>query len=228
MPLEVRQLELSATTPDGDRRRIFHDFGFTLERGQTLALTGPSGCGKTMTALAIMDLLPAGLQRVAGRILIDGLAMNRAMRGRKVGMIFQEPRLAMNPAFSVGDQLRDVFVAKGGQGAQARTVVLQALLDVGLADPQDRLPDFAWQFSGGELQRIMIAMALMGEPAYLIADEATSNLDVLTQGKILALLRRLGRDRNLGILLVTHDRRVVAAMADKEVSLSALDPEPHP
>ncbi len=192
-----------------------------VRRGETHCLVGESGCGKSVTALAVMGLLARGAQRRAERIRFDGgdlLALSdRAMgrlRGNRIGMIFQEPMTSLNPAYTIGSQLTEVFRRHRGGTRAAATERAAALLGrVGITAPGLRLGQFPHQLSGGLRQRVMIAMALMCNPELLIADEPTTALDVTVQAGILRLLTALQAEMGLALLLITHDLGVVARIA---------------
>jgi peptide/nickel transport system ATP-binding protein len=195
---------------------------FELERGRTIGIVGESGCGKTMTALAVMGLLPEGARRQAGRLALDGADLlgltereAAGLRGRRMAMVFQDPMSALNPVFTVGDQLEEAWLEhnRGGRRSDARGRALALLERVGVNHPSDRLRQYPHELSGGIAQRVMIAMALMCGPALLVADEPTTALDVTVQAQVLRLLRNLQEEFALGILLITHDLGVVAHMA---------------
>jgi peptide/nickel transport system ATP-binding protein len=195
----------------------------TIRRGECFALVGESGCGKSMTALALMRLLPPAGHMEAGRVLLDGqellalpeVAM-RALRGRRMAMIFQEPMSALNPVMTVGDQIGEVLTRHFGFSRAARQArVVELLGAVGIPDPARRAGEYPHQLSGGMKQRVMIAIALAGEPDLLVADEPTTALDVTIQAQVLELLRRLQRERGMALLLITHDLGIVAGMADR-------------
>jgi peptide/nickel transport system ATP-binding protein len=202
---------------------------FSIERGQTLSIVGESGSGKSMTALALMGLLPEGAQRRARQLDFDGidlLALNEttmtALRGNRLAMVFQEPMTALNPAFTVGNQLEETWLChRGGPRAAARARALHLLARVGIGGGERRLQQYPHQLSGGLRQRVMIAMALMCEPLLIIADEPTTALDVTIQAQILRLLRALQTELRLGVLLITHDLGVVARAADRVAVLYA-------
>lgn len=200
--------------------------GVSLEiaRGETLALLGESGCGKSMTALSIMRLVPAPAGRiVSGSIKYDGTdlltlseAKMREYRGRRIAMIFQEPMTSLNPVLTVGRQIGEVLEQHLGLSGSAVTARCKELLDaVGIPDPTRRIHDYPHQLSGGMKQRVMIAIALAGEPDLLIADEPTTALDVTIQAQILELLARLQKERNMAMLLITHDLAVVSDFANR-------------
>ncbi len=196
---------------------------FSIARGETFALLGESGCGKSVTAQGILRLLPAAGRVLGGSVRYDGtdllalpeVAM-RAYRGGKIAMIFQEPSTSLNPVLTVGQQIAEVLarhLALRGEAARARS---QELLEqVGIADPARRLDEYPFQLSGGMQQRVMIAIALAGEPELLIADEPTTALDVTMQAQILDLLAQLQAERGMAILLITHDLGVVARLAQR-------------
>ena len=194
----------------------------TVRRGEILGLVGESGCGKSMTAMACLGLVPPP-GRVSGRISVDGFeVVGRPdsellpVRGGSVAMIFQNPGKALNPFFTVGKQLTDVIKRHHGRGArESREIALEALRSVHLPDPEIALIKYPHQLSGGQLQRVMIAMALTCEPKVLIADEPTTALDVTIQAQVIVLLRELADKRDLAILFITHDLGVVGALCDR-------------
>ncbi len=188
--------------------------------GETHGLVGESGCGKSLTALAIMGLLPPGAVRRAGRLRFLGqdllAAQASRLRGDRIGMIFQEPMTSLDPAFTIGAQLTEVFRRhRGGTQDEAMVRAAGMLARVGVSAPSLRLGQYPHHLSGGLRQRVMIAMALICGPALLIADEPTTALDVTVQAGILRLLRSLQATGGLGILLITHDLGVVARTADR-------------
>src|SRR6185437_3376386 len=188
----------------------------SVGRGEVVALVGESGCGKSVTALSLLRLLPASAQ-ISGSIRLDGqdlLALNsqlRTIRGGEIAMVFQEPMTSLNPAFSVGNQIAEVLrLHQGlrGDRARARVVELLRMVRIGAADKL--LRSFPHELSGGMRQRVMLAMALAGEPNLLILDEPTTALDVTTQAQILDIVRDLRTRTGTAILLITHDLGVVA------------------
>jgi peptide/nickel transport system ATP-binding protein len=199
--------------------------GLTLEiyRGETFALLGESGCGKSMTALSIMRLLPEVGEIIQGSIQLNGddllmlpEAAMRAVRGNRIGMIFQEPMLSLNPVMTVGAQIEEVLLRHSSLRSVAmRARILELLEQVGIPDPTRRLAEYPFQFSGGMKQRAMIAMTLAGQPELLIADEPTTALDVTIQAQVLDLLRDLQKQTDMAILLITHDLGVVSEMAHR-------------
>ena len=220
--LDVVDLSASIRTDAGPLRAI-DSLGFQVRRGRNLALVGESGCGKTVTALSIMRLLDEAVFSVdGGAIRLDGVdllalspAAMRGVRGNRVSMIFQEPMAAMNPVLTVGSQVAEVLrIHRRYSRARARTAAIEMLRQVGVSDPERRFDEYPFQFSGGMLQRAMIAMALACEPELLIADEPTTALDVTIQAQILDLLLDLQQAHGMSILLITHDLGVVAEVAD--------------
>jgi peptide/nickel transport system ATP-binding protein len=196
---------------------------FELRAGETLALLGESGCGKSATALSLLRLLPAAGRVLDGEVHFEGRdllhlpeAEMRAVRGGGMAMIFQEPATSLNPVLTVGRQIGEVLERHTGlAGSAARERCVELLSAVGIADPQRRLDEYPFQLSGGMKQRVMIAVALAGNPRLLVADEPTTALDVTIQAQILDLLRRLQAERGMGMLLITHDLGVVAQMAQR-------------
>ncbi len=219
---------LSVTLQRSGDIRVVDDVGFTVRTGHTTALVGESGSGKTLTALSLLRLLPAAATIVHGTATLTGgttlddpsveiLALSeaalRAIRGRRVAMVFQEPMTALNPLRRIDDQVGEALrIHMGLSRTQARQEARSLLDQVGL--PAERAAAFPHQLSGGQRQRVMLAAALAANPEILIADEPTTALDVTVQAQVLALLRRLAVERHLGVLLITHDLDVVAEVAD--------------
>jgi peptide/nickel transport system ATP-binding protein len=199
--------------------------GVTLAvaRGETHCLVGESGCGKSVTALSVMNLLPRGIARTADHLRFQGqdlLGMSERqtarLRGDKMAMIFQEPMTSLNPAYTIGSQMSEVFERhRGATRRQAMDRAAELLARVGITAPGMRLGQYPHQLSGGLRQRVMIAMALMCDPELLIADEPTTALDVTVQAQILRLLQKLQQELGLALLLITHDLGVVARMAQR-------------
>ncbi len=219
MSLEVQGLCVNA-----GEEPLVRDLSFTVHPGSTTALLGPSGAGKTLTALSLLDLLPEGVHVTGGRVRLDKDARAfgpdlRPWRGKHLGMIFQEPRSALPPSTPVGRVLAAALRRAGLSARDARRRAVWWLERVGIPDGERRYRDPPHRFSGGELQRVLTALALAQGPRYLLADEPTSNLDVTVQGQILGLLKRLQAEDGLGLLLITHDERVVRALADDEVRM---------
>lgn len=210
--------------------RVVENLSFCLEPGKTLAIVGESGCGKTMTALSIMRILTKPpLLRIEGEVLYQDknlLSLSeeemRKIRGGHLAMIFQDPTSALNPVYRIGDQLLEMAsLHLNLHGDEAIELVVKALSDVGISAARDRLYEYPHQLSGGMRQRIMIAMALLCEPAILIADEPTTALDVTIQAQILELIRELQTRKGMAMLLITHDMGVVAEMADDVIVMYA-------
>ncbi|WP_110706958.1 ABC transporter ATP-binding protein [Salinicola sp. CR57] len=220
----LRIERLSLALPEGaDRLYAVDNVSYDLKAGEILCVVGESGSGKSMTANALMGLLPTGVHVAKGRALFDGqdvLAMDevshRALRGRRIGMIFQEPMTALNPLMRVGEQIAEVFEAHDLLTPRARKERALALLEeVRLPDPTSALRAYPFELSGGQRQRVMIAMALALEPELLIADEPTTALDVTTQAQILHLVKDLQARRGMAVMFITHDFGVVAEIADR-------------
>ena len=220
--LEVKDLRLGFMA--GKRTLAAVDgISFAIAKGETFALLGESGCGKSATAQGIMRLLPAAGRILGGSISLDGdelltqsEADMRVYRGGRMAMIFQEPATSLNPVLTVGRQIGEVLERHLDlRGAAATGRMLELLRLVGIADPERRLGEYPFQLSGGMKQRVMIAIALAGEPELLIADEPTTALDVTVQAQILDLLGKLQAERGMGMLLITHDLGVVARMAHR-------------
>ena len=220
--LEVEGLTVSIRGAQSAVRPV-EGVGLSIRAGETFALLGESGCGKSMTALAIARLLPEAAAISGGRVVLSGeelLALPesrmRRVRGGRIGMIFQEPATSLNPVMTIGAQIGEVLALhRGLRGEAARAETRRLLEKVGIPAAQERLDDYPFQFSGGMKQRVMIAMALAGEPELLIADEPTTALDVTIQAQVLDLLARLQAERGMAMLLITHDLGVVARMAHR-------------
>jgi len=195
----------------------------SIQRGETFALVGESGCGKSMTALALMRLLPENGRVTSGEVRLDRddlLALPeagmRAVRGGRIGMIFQEPSTSLNPVMKIGAQLVEAIEAHTSlRGEPARAKAIEWLRRVGIPEPERRIDDYPFRMSGGQKQRVMIAMTLATEPDFLVADEPTTALDVTIQAQVLELLKQLQKEQGLGLLLITHDLAVVAGMAHR-------------
>jgi peptide/nickel transport system ATP-binding protein len=202
---------------------VVDDVSFDVNPGETLGLVGESGSGKSVTALSILRLVRPPGRIAGGRILFKGrnlLALNeremRRVRGAEISLIFQEPITALNPVFTIGDQLAEALVVHGrATRRSARAQVIEMLRAVRLPDPEMRLHDYPHQLSGGQRQRVMIAIALACRPSLVIADEPTTALDVTIQAEILDLLREMRAAFNLALLLITHDLGVIAETADR-------------
>jgi len=222
--LEVQDLRVSFPGPDHSRFYPVDGVSFSLERGKTMALVGESGSGKSLTSLALIQLVPSPGRVESGSVIrmgeTDVLALRgealRRIRGRRVGMIFQDPMTSLNPVFTVGDQIIEGILAHFKMPrAAARERALHLLQEVGIPDPSERLKAYPHQLSGGMRQRVMIAIALSAEPEILVADEPTTALDVTVQAQILEVLDRLQESRGMAVLLITHDLGIVAGRADR-------------
>jgi oligopeptide/dipeptide ABC transporter ATP-binding protein len=220
--LEVKNLRTQFPTRAGLVRAV-DDVSFYLDRGELLGLVGESGCGKSMTALSIMRLIAPPGRIVEGEVLFDGKdllklsdARMREMRGDEIAMIFQDPMTSLNPVFTVGEQIAEALrLHRKMSHKEARAATIEAMREVAIPDPARRINDYPHQLSGGMRQRVMIAMALACNPKLLIADEPTTALDVTIQAQILELLNELRKQRDLAVLLITHDLGVVAEVADR-------------
>ena len=220
--LSVEKLTTVFDLPSGPAPAVI-DVSFSVAPGETLCLVGESGSGKSVTALSIMRLVQRPGRISAGRIVfkgrdllpLDDRAM-RAVRGAEIGLVFQEPMTALNPVFTIGNQIEETLMVHGiARGRQAQARAVELLEAVSVPEPERRIRDYPHQLSGGLRQRALIALALACNPTLLIADEPTTALDVTIQAQILDLLRDLKSRLNLSLLLITHDLGVVAEMADR-------------
>ncbi len=226
--LAVDDLRVVFASDHGPARAV-DGVSFTVQPGETLCLVGESGCGKSVTALSIMGLVARPPAHVEGRIVFEGRDLlrlpNRALadlRGDRVAMVFQEPMTSLNPAFTIGSQLAEVLIRHRGMGArEAREAAIAMLRHVRIPAAETRVDEFPHRLSGGMRQRVMIAMALLCQPALLIADEPTTALDVTIQAQVLDLMRALRSELKTAILLITHDLGVVAEMADRVLVMYA-------
>ncbi|HEX3914388.1 MAG TPA: ABC transporter ATP-binding protein [Steroidobacteraceae bacterium] len=215
-------LELAHLRVTAGVKHLVHDVSLEVHAGQILALVGASGSGKSMTALGIMRLLPPGIS-CAGAVLLNGEplgakseAQMQAIRGREIGMVFQEPMSALNPLMRIGDQVAEtVRLHRRVAKSEARHAAREALASVGLPGERNAIERLPYELSGGQRQRVAVALATVMSPSLLIADEPTTALDVITQAQVLALLQKLVRVRNMGLILVTHDLAVAAQLADE-------------
>jgi len=218
--LDVQDLRVDIDTARGPLHAV-RGVSFQVRRGETLCLVGESGCGKSMTSLAIMGLLPRAARRSTARLAVLGEDLSgagrrrvNALRGNRMAMIFQEPMTALNPAYSIGEQLAEHYRHhRGASAARARDRAVELLEKVGIASAAQRLGQYPHQLSGGLRQRVMIAMALMCGPELLIADEPSTALDVTIQAQILRLLADLQAELGIAMVLITHDLGVVARIA---------------
>lgn len=224
--LEINNLSVTFKTPGGDFAAV-KNLNFSLNKGETLAIVGESGSGKSVSALSIMQLLPYPLARHAegSSIRLNGEELvgkpdsfMRKIRGRRIGMIFQEPLSALNPLHTIERQIGEVLkIHRGFSKKQQQARILELLELVGLGNLKDRLDAYPHQLSGGQRQRVMIAMALANEPELLIADEPTTALDVTVQAQILELLNDLKSRMNMALMIITHDLSVVEKMSDQVI-----------
>ena len=221
--LQVENLRLAFDLAGGTVYPV-DGVSFSIARGETLALVGESGCGKSLTSLALLRLVPPpGRIAEGSQITLDGgdlLSLReadmRAVRGGRIGMVFQDPMTSLNPVFTVGDQVSETIRAhRKATAREAKDRAISLLGEVGIPDPGLRYSSYPHQLSGGLRQRVMIAIALAADPELLVADEPTTALDVTVQAQILELLDRLRRDRGMSVLLITHDLGVVAGRADR-------------
>ena len=223
--LEVRGLT-SAFFTDGGKATVVDELSFDLHEGEILGIVGESGSGKSVTFLSLMGLLPersatieAGSARFEGRDLIGQPQSElRKIRGDKIAFIFQEPMTSLNPVLTIGRQVSEAMIAHGlCTAAEAKAAAVEALRAVQIPEPETRYHHYPHEFSGGMLQRAMIAMALACRPKILIADEPTTALDVTIQAQVLSLIRKLRNHAGMSIILITHDLGVIAEMADRVV-----------
>ena len=219
--MEVRNLEIRYVT-DEETVYAVNDISFALQKGESIGLVGETGAGKTTTALGIMGLVPDPPgEVVAGSIMFEGKDLlqlsekqMREIRGGKISMIFQDPMTSLNPVMTVGEQIAEVVLLHNKiSKAEARKRAIEMLEQVGI--PGSRCDDYPHQFSGGMKQRVVIAIALACSPELLIADEPTTALDVTIQAQVLELMKKLKREYNTSLILITHDLGVVAKICDK-------------
>lgn len=221
--LEVQNLKTRFKTDDGTFLAV-DDVSFNVKKGQTLGIVGESGCGKSVTSLSIMRLIQKPGNIEAGKVLFKGQNLlelsedkMRQIRGNEIAMIFQEPMTSLNPVYTIGDQIEEAILLhqKELNKVQARERAIEMLRKVGIPAPEKRFHEYPHQLSGGMRQRVMIAMAISCNPELLIADEPTTALDVTIQAQILDLMRKLQKDFNAGMILITHDLGVVAEMCNE-------------
>lgn len=227
--LSVENLVTSFRTDDGVVTAL-DGVSFQIRKGRTLGVVGESGCGKSVTSLSIMRLLPHGVGQVdQGHIFFDGQDLlklseqeMRSLRGNRMAMIFQEPMTALNPVFTAGEQIIEVFKThRSMNSAEARRSALKMMDLVRIPDPERRLDEYPHQMSGGMKQRVMIAMSLACRPALIIADEPTTALDVTIQAQILKLMKDLQSELGTSIMFITHDLGVIAEVADDVIVMYA-------
>jgi peptide/nickel transport system ATP-binding protein len=223
--LRVDELRISVPTPDRGIVEAVHGASFTVERGEAVGLVGESGSGKTLTCRAVLGLLPRDVEVAGGSISfddqrVDGLARRdwEGLRGRRIGSVFQDPTSFLNPSLSVGSQLAEVVRVKGGLArSEARRRALELLDLMGINHPEHVYHQMPAQLSGGMLQRVMIAIAVSCDPQLIVADEATTALDVTTEREVIELLRTLRERSGSSLLMVSHDLAVVADVCDRIV-----------
>ena len=221
--LDVQHLTVDFALDDGGTLRAVDDTSFTIDSGEVLGLVGESGSGKSVTALSIMRLLDSQADITAGRILFDGEdlatkseAEMRTIRGQRISMIFQEPMTSLNPAYTVGDQVSEVFRHHLHMNfGDSKRRAIEMFERVKIPRPKDTYGKFPHEFSGGMRQRVMIAIALACGPDLLIADEPTTALDVTIQAQVLSVIQDLQHDMGLALLFISHDLEVVAQMCDR-------------
>jgi oligopeptide/dipeptide ABC transporter ATP-binding protein len=226
--LTVDDLRVSFATEDGVVQAV-DGVSFGLASGEVLAIVGESGCGKSVTAQTLTGLTRASNARISGSINFRGREINglnddqlRDVRGEQIAMVFQDPMCALNPVYRVGDQIAEMIRAhRDVSKREARSRAVELLRSVGIPNPERRVRHYPHEFSGGMRQRVMIAMALALEPDVLIADEPTTALDVTIQAQILQLIDQLNRERDLAVILITHDLGVVAEIADRVLVMYA-------
>ena len=224
--LEVKDL-VTTFRIDKNEYEVLRGVSFDLNENETLCMVGESGCGKSVTTLSVMGLLPNNGRIVSGSIKLNGQELTtmspkelNTLRGKQMGMIFQEPMTALNPLLTIGRQMTEsLMLHRGMSKKEAMETAKNYLEKVGIANPEERLKQFPFQLSGGLRQRIMIAMVMSVQPSLLIADEPTTALDVTIQKQVLVLLNKLKKDVSTGVLFITHDLSVVAEIADRVIVL---------
>ncbi len=229
MPLlEVNDLHTSFFTDAGEVKAV-NGVSFNLERGKVLGIVGESGSGKSVTAYSIMQILASTGKIVSGSIKLDGQELVNAgekvmktVRGNKVSIIFQDPMTSLNPTYTIGHQLMEAITLHTNRNRkQAYDRAVEMLRLVNINEPEKRMQQYPFEFSGGMRQRIMIAMALACEPDILIADEPTTALDVTIQAQILELMKSLQEELGMAIIMITHDLGVVAQLCDEVIVMYA-------
>ena len=227
--LEVDDLRTSFHTRNGVVRAV-DGVSFCIDRGETLGIVGESGSGKSVACLSLLGLVPQPPGRIEGAgAVLEGIDLLRCppevlrgIRGRRIAMIFQDPMTSLNPYMTIEEQLMEPLLIheKIGRAAAAR-MALQALQEVGVPEAEQRIRSYPHQFSGGMRQRVMIAMALIGKPDLLIADEPTTALDVTVQAQILDLIAQQQRQRGVAVIFISHDLSVVAGFCDRVMVMYA-------
>jgi len=227
--LSVKDLSIGFVARRGQPAlQVVRDLNFSIAAGERVGLVGESGCGKSVTGLSLMRLLPP-TAKIGGQVLLEGVDMAQAsparirrMRGNAISMIFQEPMSALDPVFTIGEQIAEALRLHNKLSrAEERERVIDALAEVGIPAPEKRVDDYPHQLSGGMRQRVMIAIALINRPRLLIADEPTTALDVTIQAQIMELLTRLSEDRGMAMLFITHDLGVLAETCQRMITMYA-------
>ena len=222
MTLTVKDLKVEFPSRRGTLTAL-DGVSLSIARGEVLGVVGESGAGKSLTGLSIIGLLEPPGRIASGEIWLEGKRIDRLppeemrrVRGRRIGVVFQDPLTSLNPLFTIGQQLEETILTHLPLSrTQARARALALLREVGIPAPESRFEHYPHQFSGGMRQRVVIALALAAEPSLLIADEPTTALDVSIQAQIIALLKRLARERGTAVLLITHDMGVIAETAQR-------------
>lgn len=225
MPLlEVKNLNVSFQTYLG-KVKATKNISFSMEKGEIVAIVGESGCGKSVTAHSIMGLIPHPPGNIdEGQILFEGKDLlhlskrqMQSIRGKDIGMVFQDPMTSLNPTMRIGKQIMEGLVSQGSSFKEAEARACEMLELVGISEPEKRLNQYPFEFSGGMRQRVMIAIALCSRPKLLIADEPTTALDVTIQAQLLDLLKKQQKQSEMSILLITHDLGIVASLCDRVI-----------